>query len=96
VLTLATLTKPQEDVLMFIMQEIEQEGRPPTLAEIARACGFAGASGADCHIKPLVRKLYIRRTPSRACGIKPLDAAKVWFAQKKQENTEYVDPGEVG
>lgn len=85
---MAPLTKAQEDVLWYIMVEIERESRPPTLSQIARACGFAGPSGADCHVRPLIKKLFLYRTPSRACGIKPLAAAKIWYQAKKLAEVE--------
>jgi len=73
------------------MEQIERVGRPPTLAEIASACQFKTHGGARCHVIPLEKKLYIRRTPSRACAIKPLDAAKEWYQDMKREGNPFPD-----
>lgn len=66
----------------FILQHITNEGRPPTQAEIADAMGYSTPSGARCHMQPLVRKQYIERPPRKACGIKPLETAWAWYAQR--------------
>ena len=73
------LTAAQGNVLRFILQHISEEHRPPTLQEIASACGFQGPAGAACHLKPLAKKRFIDRTKGRACGIKPLPVAWAWL-----------------
>lgn len=83
------LTGQQAKVLWVIMERIERDRRPPTLNEIAKACGFATPAGARCHVIPLEKKLFIRRQPSRACGIKPLNAAEDWYQEMKQEGSPF-------
>lgn len=66
-------------MLRYILRHIVEESRPPTLTQIAKACGFHGPAGATCHLKPLVKKGAILREKGKACGIKPLPAAWEWF-----------------
>jgi repressor LexA len=79
------LTSQQAKVLWVIMEQIDKVGRPPTLAEIARACNFKTHAGARCHVVLIEKKQYIRRTPSRACAIKPMDSAKEWYRDMKRD-----------
>ncbi len=60
-----SLTKRQEAVLLFIQEEIERTGLPPTFQEIADHFGFASRRAAFEHLQALERKGYVRKHPGR-------------------------------
>jgi repressor LexA len=70
------LTHRQQEILRFIREVLENEGFPPTRAEIARALGFRSANAAEEHLKALARKGAIAMQPGLSRGIRLLDAPK--------------------
>ena len=64
-----TLTDRQQAILDHLRAHITAEGRPPTLAEIARAFGFRQARSAQKHLAALAAKGVIERVPG-ARGIR--------------------------
>ncbi|MBS3958888.1 MAG: transcriptional repressor LexA [Xanthomonadaceae bacterium] len=68
------LTDRQQAILDYLRAQIAAEGRPPTLAEIARAFGFRQARSAQDHLQALAAKGAIELAPG-ARGIRLLDAA---------------------
>ena len=66
-----SLTKRQEEVLMFICQQIEDEQRPPTRQEITDHFGWASPNAAEDHLKALQRKGVIENT-GKSRGIRVL------------------------
>ena len=63
------LTLRQSQVLDLIRQAIQQTGRPPTRAEIARELGFRSANAAEDHLRALERKGYILLSAATSRGI---------------------------
>jgi len=63
------LTDRQQAILDHLRAHIAAEGRPPTLAEIARAFGFRQARSAQKHLAALAAKGAIERVPG-ARGIR--------------------------
>ena len=61
------LTKRQNEILGFIADTIDQEGIPPTRAEICEAFGFRSPNAAEAHLKALQNKgaIAINRGTSR-------------------------------
>lgn len=59
------------EVLAFIQSRIEVEGRPPTLEEIASACGFKSRSAAQRHVRLLEASGELHVTPRRARSARP-------------------------
>ena len=55
------LTERQREILDFIARQVEEEGFPPTLQEIARRFRFASVNAVRDHLGALERKGYIRR-----------------------------------
>lgn len=55
------LTERQKEILAFITRQVEKEGFPPTLQEIARRFRFASVNAVRDHLGALERKGYIRR-----------------------------------
>jgi len=65
-----SLTARQHEILVFIQEFIEEEGFPPTRAEIADALGFRSVNAAEDHLKALVRKGAIEILPGTSRGIR--------------------------
>ena len=51
-----TLTRRQNEILIFISQYIDKEGLPPTRVEISRHFGFRSPNAAESHLRALARK----------------------------------------
>ncbi len=64
------LTRRQSEILSFIQEFIEDNGMPPTRAEIAKALGFKSVNSAEEHLKALKRKQVIQLIPGASRGIK--------------------------
>lgn len=69
------LTNRQQQIYSLICSTIEQEGMPPTRADIAREFGFKSANAAEEHLKALSRKGYIEIMPGTSRGIRIIDDA---------------------
>lgn len=74
-MVLDTLTPRQREILELIRDRIEQEGSPPTRAEIAAELGFRSANAAESHLRALARKGAIEMTPGASRGIRLSEAA---------------------
>lgn len=61
----------RRQVLSFIQSRVETDGRPPTLDEIATACGFASRSAAQKHVRALEASGDLRVTRGRARSARP-------------------------
>ncbi|MGB5621906.1 MAG: transcriptional repressor LexA [Gammaproteobacteria bacterium] len=70
------LTPRQYQVLELIRQGIEEEGMPPTRAEIALALGFKSANAAEDHLRALERKGAIELIPGMSRGIRLKDTLR--------------------
>lgn len=62
------LTARQEEVLRFIIENIRDNGLPPTIAEIGSEFGITSTNGVNDHLIALGKKGYIERS-SKARGI---------------------------
>ena len=56
------LTKRQAAILQFIAQTIQDQGYPPTLAEIGAHFGIRSTNGVTDHLLALERKGYLTRS----------------------------------
>ena len=65
-----SLTARQRQVLAFIGNALEAQGRPPTRSEIAEALGFRSANAAEEHLRALARKGVIELVPGASRGIR--------------------------
>lgn len=70
------LTPRQAEILDFIQAFAEEEGCPPTRAEIADAFGFRSANAAEEHLRALARKGVIELVPGSSRGIRLLEEAQ--------------------
>lgn len=64
------LTTRQSEILEFIKRCLEENGYPPTRAEIALELGFKSPNAAEEHLKALARKGAIEMTPGASRGIR--------------------------
>jgi repressor LexA len=64
------LTARQQAILDFVSAQVEAEGLPPTLAEIARAFGFNQTRAAHKHLLALEAKGHLSLLPGKARGIR--------------------------
>lgn len=64
------LTPRQSEILTFIKRSLEDNGYPPTRAEIAQELGFKSPNAAEEHLKALARKGAIEMTPGASRGIR--------------------------
>ena len=55
------LTDRQQEILDFIVEEIQRQGYPPTLREISTQFGISSTQGVRRHIDALEKKGYIVR-----------------------------------
>ncbi len=70
---MSELTPRQAEILEFIQAFAEEEGCPPTRAEIAEAFGFRSANAAEEHLRALARKGVIELVPGSSRGIRLLE-----------------------
>ncbi|ANQ85227.1 transcriptional repressor LexA [Azoarcus olearius] len=68
------LTSRQQEILDFIRQTVESEGRPPTRAEVCSAFGFKSPNAAETHLRALAAKGAILLEEGRARGIRLAEA----------------------
>jgi repressor LexA len=68
--TNAALSETRQAILALIAGKIEQDGVPPSQAEIAAAFGFKGVRAAQYHLEALEQAGLIRRIPGQARGIR--------------------------
>ncbi len=63
------LTPRQRAVLEFIKEHVMDRGYPPTVREVAERFGYSSPLSAKLHIDALVKKGFLRRSPSRSRGL---------------------------
>ena len=66
---MSDLTPRQQQILEFIRDQVQENGMPPTRAEIARALGFKSANAAEDHLRALQRKGVLELVPGASRGI---------------------------
>lgn len=86
------LTKRQESILRFIIECIQDNGYPPTIAEIGEEFVIGSTNGVNDHLRALERKGYIERS-SKARGIHILPKAAAGLYQHESAMVPLV--GEV-
>jgi repressor LexA len=70
------LTKRQAEILSFIKTHIQYSGFPPTITEIQEQFSFKSPNAVQDHLKALVRKGQIRRTPNQWRGLELMASGK--------------------
>lgn len=64
------LTPRQSEILALIKRCLEENGYPPTRAEIAQELGFRSPNAAEEHLRALANKGAIEMTPGASRGIR--------------------------
>ncbi len=67
------LTPRQQEILAFLKAWIQENGMPPTRAEICSALGFKSPNAAEEHLRALERKGAIEMLPGSSRGIRIRD-----------------------
>lgn len=76
------LTKEQDRVLSFIVQQQKERGVPPTIREIAGALGYKSINNVRQHLHLIEQKGYIRVLRGKARGLELL--ATTAYKQNKE------------
>jgi len=84
------LTDRQQAILDFLNAQVEAEGMPPTLAEIARAFGFNQTRAAHKHLLALEAKGHITLLPGKARGIR-LHGRNVYAGTRLKKRAESLE-----
>ena len=70
------LSPRRQAILAFIQDRVLVHGQPPSLAEIAAACGLASRGSARKQVLALAEAGLIELTPGQARGIRPARATR--------------------
>jgi repressor LexA len=73
---MSDLTPRQTQILRLVQRAINENGMPPTRAEIARELGFRSANAAEEHLRALARKGVISLVPGASRGIQLKDTMR--------------------
>jgi repressor LexA len=63
------LTRIQQQVFDFIIEQKEKKGMPPTLSEIAQKFNYKTRATAQQHVDSIIKKGYIKRNPRLSRGL---------------------------
>lgn len=63
------LTPRQQNILNFIIKEVETRGYPPAVREIGREVGLSSSSTVHAHLTTLEKRGYIQRDPTKPRAI---------------------------
>ena len=66
----SALSETRQAILDLISRKVDEDGVPPSQAEIATALGFKGVRAAQYHLEALEQAGLIRRIPGQARGIR--------------------------
>ena len=64
------LTRRQQQILLWIQEQIAKHGLPPTRAELQEAFHCRSPNAAESHVRTLARKGYLVLQEGRARGIR--------------------------
>lgn len=71
------LPEPQQRILAYINQYMDEHGVPPTIREIQKGTNTSSTSMVSYHLKGLERAQLINRYERRSRGVLPQDAHRV-------------------
>lgn len=78
---MSAMTETQSKVYHFIRDEIEAQGCPPTLWEIAIKFGWKSQNAALSHVDALIRKGLLRKIPETSRGLRIIEVPIVHGVQ---------------
>jgi SOS regulatory protein LexA len=87
----ANLTKRQQAVLHFIRDFAKEEGRSPTLTEIAKGVGSSAVSTIHKHVQHLMDKGFLERSHGRGNNL-VLRGAEAESGEARPERLHPVEP----
>lgn len=88
---LKSLTKRQQEIFDFILDQMIANGAPPTRAEIADFFGFRSPNAAEDHLKALAKKGHIELRAGTSRGIFVTEAARL----HSQAAAQLATPGQL-
>lgn len=71
------LTDRQQEILTYILDQVDKRGYPPSVREIGEAVGLSSPSTVHSHLSALVKAGYIRRDPTKPRAIEVIDPGTV-------------------
>ncbi|NLV92865.1 MAG: transcriptional repressor LexA [Firmicutes bacterium] len=74
---MSKLTKRQQEIFDFIVEEVREKGYPPSVREIGKAVGLKSSSTVHGHLSRLEEKGLIRRDPTKPRAIEILGMNKL-------------------
>ena len=87
------LSKRQQSILKFIIDEINSKGYPPSVREIGKAVGLKSPASVHSHLKTLEKLNYLRRDPSKPRAIEVIYKSE---DSEKKSNKEMIEIPIVG
>ena len=87
----ANLTKRQQAVLQFIRDFAQEEGRSPTLTEIAKGVGSSAVSTIHKHVQHLMDKGFLERSHGRGNNL-VLRGVESEAGEPRRERAPAADP----
>jgi repressor LexA len=88
----SNLTDRQLEVLRFIVQNIEDNGYPPTIREIGEALDIRSTNGVNDHLKALEKKGFLTRDPVKSRALIPGDRAREVLSGGRDSNVVALRP----
>ena len=103
---LVKTTPKQQRVLEFIQDKINKDNLPPTIREIAAACGFSSTGTVRDYLTALTKKGYLKRGSNKARSIELLqgssDRIRLFATipagspdEAHEDTDDYLDLGQV-
>ncbi|WP_243322064.1 transcriptional repressor LexA [Geothrix sp. SG200] len=86
------LTKRQQAVLMFIRTFVQEEGRSPTLAEIAKGVGSSAVSTIHKHVQHLMDKGFLVRSHGKGNNLVVAAGPAMDEVSTRTERAEPLSP----
>ncbi len=80
------LTERQQEIMDFILKEVENKGYPPSVREIGEAVGLSSSSSVHAQLEKLEQLGYIRRDPTKPRAIEVLNGGPVSYNESIYKN----------
>lgn len=77
------LSERQQEIMDYILSEVQRKGYPPSVREIGEAVGLSSSSTVHAHLEKLEELGYIRRDPTKPRAIEVLIGSGADWEQTK-------------
>ncbi|NLW48530.1 MAG: transcriptional repressor LexA [Firmicutes bacterium] len=84
------LTTRQQEILNYIIMEVQKKGYPPSVREIGEAVGLSSSSSVHAHLEKLEEMGYLRREPTKPRAIEVLSNDSPIGPINNANNLQYV------